>query len=272
MKQSKWIVLSAAFLSGAAGIGYADTISGRVKDIDIPNRSITVIAEPSEIASSANYKLVWDADLADSARLNRVSVGEFLSVEADQNAITRNWKVTTVRGPLATLEDAASSEKRVIEGKIQSIDTAARSLVLLSGERDASGNMIDYRVVWDDSNTKVDDRLVHAKVGDNLSLKADQNQITRNWKADAVVGPVKGLMTPDVKTITGEVRSVDPGKNSIVLRVTDASGKTTDKTLVWDKDFRDQAKLDSLRTGDRLTVRADQNALTRNWKVKSLNA
>ncbi len=271
MRRSILTVLAVMFLLGAMGVGYADTISGKVKEIDTTENSITLVSKPGETAAMpVEYKLVWDAKLPDSARLETAHVGEFLSVDAERNPVTQNWKVTTVRGPLAAVENAVSSDERMIEGKIRDLDTHDNSLVLVSTEADVSGKIIEYHVVWDDSNTNVRNRLAKAKIGDKLSLVADQNKITRNWKANSIVGPIRELIHVDVKTITGEVKSIEPAEHYLTLRTTDASGKTVDRKIVWDKNFADKAKLENMRVGDRLSVRANQNMLTRNWKVKAL--
>lgn len=271
MKQSKWMLLTAAFLLGTAGAAWADTISGKVTDVNVPGRSITLISEPGE-AASASYTLVWESDFADAASLRRTQVGSFLSVDATQNPVTRHWRVTNVRGPMAAAEDLISSDQRVLEGKVTSIDVPAHRLTLLSMQADASGKAVEYQVVWDESNADVRNRLAKAEVGDKLALKADQNRITRNWKATSVVGPVKEMIQRDVKTITGEIKEIDPAGNYIVLLTIDSSGERVERKIVWDKDFRDQGRLESLKVGDRLSVRASQNAVTRNWKVKAIGS
>jgi len=272
MKRTLLTILAVTFSLAAAGVSHADTISGKVKDIDTAGNSITLVSEPGETTAAGEYGLVWEKNMPDAARLEKAHMGEFLSVDAEQNPLTRNWKVTAVRGPLAEVENAISSQEREISGEIREMDLNGNSLLLVTTEADASGKMIEYHVVWDNSNANVRDRILNAKIGENISFMADQNKITRNWKANSIVGPVKDLVRGDVKTITGEIESINPAKNSLVLRTTDVSGKTIDRKIVWDEDFKEQAKLESLRVGDRLSVRADQNMLTRNWKVKALGA
>ena len=73
---------------------------------------------------------------------------------------------------------------------------------------------------------------------------------------------------PPSRTASG--MQVDAGKNFILLRITDAQGRMQERRIVWDKDFAEQARLENARIGDQLSVRADRNPITRNWKVKSL--
>lgn len=270
MKRSILTALAVLFSWAAAGVGYADTINGKIKDIDTEGNAITLLSEPGETAAAAEYKLVWEANLPDSERLHTAHVGEFLSVDAEKNPVTQNWKVTSVKGPLAEVVNAISSEERMISGQIRNLDISGNALTLTTSDADVSGKASEYRVVWDDSNTDVRKKISNAKIGDSLSLMADQNKITRNWKANSIVGPVEGLVQADVKTVTGEIKSVNFSRNSLVLRTIETSGKIVDRTIVWDKDFKESAKIEGMHIGDRLSVRADQNMLTRNWKVKAL--
>ncbi len=270
MKRSLLIVLAMMFSLGAAGVSYADTLSGKIQKIDTAENEITLVSNDER--GTDDHRLVWEDSLPDSERLEKANIGDFISVDADYKPLLLHWQVTSIRGPLAGAENAISTNERMIEGEIRSLDIPGNSLVLVSTKADASGKMTEYKVVWDDSNTKVRDRLEKAKVGDSISLSADQNKLTRNWKANSIEGLVEDMVQRDIKTITGEVTSVDPAKNYLVLRAADPSGKMVDRKVVWDDDFKDQDRLESLRVGDRLSVRADQNMVTRNWKVKALGA
>jgi ribosomal protein S17 len=164
--------------------------------------------------------------------------------------------------------DPLSTEEQTISGEIRNIDTGGNALTLAT--QDASGQPMEYKVVWDESNADVRDALQKHKVGDNITLTAQKNVVTQNWKATALVGPIKALAEGDIQTLTGEVKSVDTEKNFIVLNTTDKDGKPVERKIVWDNDFPHQAKLENARIGEHLSVRADENILSRNWKVKAI--
>lgn len=254
-----------------AGTGHADTLSGKVKDIDTKGNTLTLASAPDVQGESKEYQLVWDEERMDLLALERAAVGDFLTVDAEQNAISRNWKVNSAQGgPLAGVENAIRSDERTLRGEVRSVDPAGNVIVLASSEKDENGLLIEHRVVWDDSNENVREKLEKAEIGDDLSVTASQNPISRNWKATALPGAFAAMGQGGEQTLTGEVKSVDPEKNVIVLTTTEPSGDVEERKLVWDKDFRDQARLENAKIGERLSVRADQNFITRNWNVKSL--
>jgi hypothetical protein len=257
--------------AGMAGIGHADTLTGKVVDVNAEGNAITLATEADASGKPAEYKIVWDEDRQDLQQLEQCRIGDTLTVDADQNPVSRNYKVTAVRSPLAAIDRALRTGEQAIRGEVKEINTEANSMLLTSEEKDEAGQPIEYRVVWDDSNTEVRDKLEKANMGDNIAVRADQNVVSRNWKANVVLGPVEGMMAgDDAKTLSGEVRQVDPERNFIVLGTTDEQGRAVERKIVWDKDFKDQARLENARIGERLSVRADQNFISRNWKVKSI--
>ena len=272
MNKNSFIVAVAAFLFGLAGTAYADTLIGKVVSIDQGGNTITLVSEADNSSDRKEYKLVWEDSLAEIQQLENANIGQILTVDAEQNALLRDWKVKSVRGPLAATEEALlRTDDRVINGEILEIDIAGRSLVLRSKDSNDKGQPIQHRIVWDASSENVFEKLNKAKVGDNITLTADQNVITKNWKARSIAGPIEAMVEGDVRTLTGEVRQVDRDKNFIVLSTTDPSGKAHDNKIVWDDDFKQQAKLEGAKVGDRLSVLADQNMITRNWRVTALS-
>ncbi len=263
--------LTMVFL-GFSGAVHAETLIGKVTSIDQKDNSITLVSESNTSSDRKESKIGWDENLVDVQRLEDAQIGQIVTVDAEQNAITRNWKVKSVGGALAVTEKALlRTDERTISGEILEIDHAGNSLLLRSKDRDDKGQQLQQRVVWDNSNESASERLGKAKVGDNITLTADQNVITKNWKASSLAGPIGAMADGDIRTLTGEVRKVDSNKNFIVLTTTDPSGKTSEQTIVWDNDFKQQAKLENAKVGEHLSVRADQNMLTRNWRVTSLS-
>jgi TusA-related sulfurtransferase len=272
MNRNLFIASFAALTLGLAGTGYADTLSGKVSSVDQGGNAITLSSPTNNAGENKEHKLVWDDSLAESQQLENAQIGQTLTVDAEQNAISRNWKVNSVRGPLSAVEKAISTDSRTLSGEVVEFDLAGRSLLLRSKESDDKGQPMQYRVVWDATNSNVHEKLQKAKIGDNLTVTADQNMITKNWKANSITGAIAAMVQGDVHTVAGEVKQVDRDKNFIVLSTIDASsGKTAEKKITWDDDFKQQAKLENAKIGERLSVRADQNMVTRTWKVTALS-
>ncbi len=268
MKKTLWTL---ALLLACAGTGYADTLSGQVREIDTAGNSLTLVAQRADSTEPAEYKVVWDDEFAEAARLESARAGDTLVLNAEQNPVTRNWKAIGVGGALAAAENnLLRTEDQTISGKILNIDTAGRRLVLSSENVDAAGEPIQYAVVWDEASGDIREQLQKASVGDKLTLRADQNVVTKNWKAKSIAGPIEAMTKGGVHMLSGQVKSVDASKNFIVLNTTDASGAAVEQKLVWDEDFTQQAKLESAKVGEMLKVHADQNMITRNWKVKAI--
>ncbi len=260
------------FFLGLAGTVHAETLIGKVNSIDQAGNSITLVSEEANSSGTKDHKLVWDENLAEKMQLKNAQMGQIMTVDAEQNLITRTWKVNSVGGALAIAEKTLlSSDDRTISGEILEIDHAGNWLSLRSKGMDEKGQSVQNRVVWDTSNQSVSESLGKNKVGDNITLTASQNIITKNWKVSSVAGMIEAMAKGDIQTLAGEVRKVDNDKNFIVLFTTDLSGKTGEKTIVWDNDFKQQTKLENAKVGDHLSVRADQNMITRNWKVTSLS-
>jgi hypothetical protein len=271
MKKFTFAAFTAFLVLGLAGIAHADTLSGKVTSVDTGGNSLTLASDPGPDNKAQEYKLVWDDDLADITALEGASLGDTLTVNAEQNVITRNWKVTSASGGYAArASDMIQGDERMISGEIRSIDPNDNSLTLASKDLDETGQPLEYRVVWDDANANVREKIEKSEVGDNISLSATQNVISRNWKANSIAGRFEAMGEGDVRTLTGEVKRVDPEKNFLVLSTTDDSGKAVERKVVWDKDFQEQAELENAQIGEQISVRADQNFFTRNWKVQSL--
>ena len=271
MKKILWPTLAVLGIFTLAGTASAATLSGKVTSVDAQGNSLMLATERTASTEPAEYKLVWDDNIADGQKLENARVGEILTVDAEQNAVTRNWNVQRIGGALADAENAVlRTDDQIINGKIRSIDASTNAMVLVSENVGTPGET-EFRVVWDDSDVEVRDRLEKSAVGDTITLTADQNKATRNWKAKSVAGSVKAFVEGDVQTLVGQVKAVDPERNYIVLTTTDETGKQVERKIVWDNDFKQQAKLEGARIGQRLSVRADQNMVTRNWKVKAIS-
>ena len=271
MNKNLFIASVIALVFGVTGTSYADTLMGKVTSIDQEGNAITLTSESPNSTERKEHKLVWDADMAESQQLENARIDQILTVDAEQNAVTRNWKVRSVRGPAAAAEQALlRTDERIISGEVAEFDLAGRSLLLRSKELDNNNQPAQYRVVWDATNTNVTEKLQNAKIGDNLTLAADQNVITKNWKANSISGPIRAMAQGDVHTIAGQVKEVNRDKNFIVLNTTSPSGKADEQKIVWDDDFKQQARLENAKVGEHLSVRADQNMLTRNWKVTAI--
>ncbi len=269
----KYMVIAAimAFYLGLAGTVYADTITGKVVSVDQGGNTLTLVSESDNSSDRKEQKLVWDNDLADIQKLESANIGQTLTVNAEQNVITRSWKVKSVGGQMAAVENAfLRTDDQILSGEIVEMDRAGRSLTLRSNDNDDKGQPIQHRIVWDISSDNVLDKLDNAKVGDKITLTADQNIITKNWKAKSIAGAMQAMATGDIRLITGEVREVNSDKNFIVLYTTDSTGKSGDQKIVWDDDFKQQATLENAKIGERISVHADQNMITRNWKVSAI--
>ena len=263
---------TAVLLLAWSGTGHADMLSGKVESIDNNGNSLTLVNESKTTSERQEYKLVWEASQAEAPALQASHVGDFLTVTAEQNPVTRNWRVQSLGGPVASAEQKLlQTAEQTISGDIRELNIPGNSLVLVSDDKDSSGNPIEYHVVWDDSNTNVREHLEKAKIDDDLTLTADQNIVTKNWKAKSIAGPIKAMAEGDIHTLTGQVKEVDPNKNFIVLATTDDEGRAADKKIVWDNDFKQQSKLENAKIGEHLSVRADQNMVTRNWKVQAIS-
>lgn len=70
--------------------------------------------------------------------------------------------------------------------------------------------------------------------------------------------------------LTGRILEVNTGGNAIKLQIVNPEGKTDDVKLVWDDDLPGLQKLENAKPGDEITVEAEQNAITRNYKVTAL--
>ncbi|MBP9733099.1 MAG: hypothetical protein KBD07_01835 [Candidatus Omnitrophica bacterium] len=107
-----------------------------------------------------------------------------------------------------------------------------------------------------------------------MTVDAEQSPVTRNWKVMSVGGSTaaaeKQMTQADGSAITGEVRQVDSEANSIVLFATGPSGQAGNMTIVWDNGLKQQMKLENAKVGDQLSILANQNMVTRNWKVVSI--
>ena len=94
MKKLLWAL--AAFSLAWAGTSYADVLSGQIKDIDTGGNALTLTSPRADTGEQTEYKVVWDDDLQQAIKLENAKVGERLSVHADQNMFTRNWKVKAI--------------------------------------------------------------------------------------------------------------------------------------------------------------------------------
>lgn len=271
MKKYAFTAAVASLLLSLSSIAHADTLTGQVQEIDTAGRSIKMVSVGGSEAQATEYKVVWDETLLDAPKLQSTRVGDALTLDATQNPITQNWKVNSVRGPLSAVDNALHpGSERMISGEITTIDLPGNSLVLISEDMDGDGKRIEYRVVWDNTNVNVRNRLEKSKIGDNISLEGDRNVVTGNWKAVSVAGPIESLAAKNDHVLVGEVKRVEPEKNFILLSTTDESGREAERKLVWDKDFAEQARLENAQIGQKLSVQADRNVLTGNWKVKAL--
>jgi hypothetical protein len=271
MKKIMIMTVASFAMLAMARAGYADTLTGTVKSINPGGNAMTIVSQANQNGEATEYKLVWDKDFAQLAPLENARIGQPITVEATQNAVTRNWKVASVGNAVETAQNALlRGREQTLNGEVTDIDTGARSLTITSKDTDENGNPMRYKVVWDSDNPNVRERLEKARVGDRLTVRAEQNVISRNWKATSIAGPIAAMGARDVKTISGEVTKVNPEKNYLVLSTTDQNGKQVERKIVWSKDFAEQAKLETARIGQHLSVQADQNMITRNWRVKSL--
>ena len=271
MKEFISSTIFVGLLFGLTSIVQADTLTGKVKSVDQEGNALTIVSEPSSDGKTVDYNLVWDTTLQDLKSLENAKIGELVIVEAEQNPISRNWKVIAIKGPLSEAEHKfLKTAERMIKGEVREINTSGNSLMLVSEETDANGQRLEYHVVWDETNANVRDHLQKTRVGDKLSLMADQNKLTHNWEAKSIAGPIESITTGSVQTLIGEVKKVDADKNSLIMNTVDASGHTVERKIVWEKNFREQDKLENAKIGEHLTVQADQNILTRNWKVKAI--
>jgi hypothetical protein len=275
MNKNIFIASVLGLFLGMSGTAQAETLTGNVTSIDQGGKSIMLVSESDNSSDTKSYKIMWDDKLAENQRLSltNVRVGQAMTVDADQNPITRSWKVTSVGGSMDVAEKTLlRANGMTLAGEIIEIDQAKNTLLLRSKDLDDQGEFIEHRLGWDTSNASVTRGLSEAEVGDDITLAADQNVVTRSWKITSISGPIASMLGGDARTLTGEVRKVDIDKNSIVLYTTNPSGTAGEQTIVWDNDFKQQARLEGAKVGDRLSVRADQNMITRNWKVSSLNS
>ncbi len=143
MKKILWTM---AFVLAWAGTSYADTISGKIKDIDTGGNALTLISDRADNAGNpSEYKVVWDDNLADAARLENAHAGETIVLDAQKNPVTQNWKAQSVGGGMASAEKSfLRTDDQTISGKVLSIDQNGRRLVIESGDRDANGKQAQY--------------------------------------------------------------------------------------------------------------------------------
>jgi ribosomal protein S17 len=272
MNKNMLVASIAALFIGLAGTVHAETLIGKVVSIDQNSNSMTLASNSDNSSGIQSYKIVWDESLAEIQQLKNARMGQIVTVDADQNPISRSWKVTSVGGALAIAEKALlRTDGRTVSGEIIAIDRSNHTMLLRTKDMDDKGILIEQHIVWDTENQSVTDKLNKASIGDSITLTADQNVITKNWKVSSIAGPIEAMRTNDIRLLTGEVRQINSDKNFIVLYTTNMPGKATEQTIVWDNDFKQQAKLENAKIGDQLSVRADQNMITRNWKVASLS-
>ncbi len=266
------VVAMAALFMGMSGIVHAETVMGKVVSIDQEGNSLKLVSDKEHSSGTKEYTVVWDKDLAEVQQLRDARIGQIMTMDAEQELVSRNWKVKSVGGVLAIAEKKLlRTDSVALSGEIVEINPAEHWLMLQSKDKDDQGQPVTHRVVWSETNESAAKKLDNAKVGENITVNADQHVITKNWKVTSVAGLMETLQKSDIRTLTGEVRSVDSDKNVIVLYTKDPTGKAGEETVVWSDDFKQQAKLENAKIGDQLSVRADQNMITRHWNVTAIS-
>ncbi len=79
------------------GTGFAKEVSGKVAAVDTAGSKLTIsIADASGAASQKDIWVKSDASFAGVAALNELKAGDQVSVEAEEEAGTGNWKASKV--------------------------------------------------------------------------------------------------------------------------------------------------------------------------------
>ena len=79
------------------GTGFAKEVSGKVASIDATSNKLTI--SMADATGAESQKDIWikaDASYAGVAALNELKAGDKVSVEAEEEAGTGNWKASKV--------------------------------------------------------------------------------------------------------------------------------------------------------------------------------
>lgn len=118
-----FIAMLAAAVLMWQGLGYAETVQGRIVEINPNEKSLTinrfdaVSGQPQQLEMSIDNETQFQGGIAS---LDALKVGDEVMLEADQNFVTRQWTINAIKkGAAGTLEQQSELNQSSQQGALE---------------------------------------------------------------------------------------------------------------------------------------------------------